>query len=175
MSGTRAENTAKKVKTEHIPSVAVTGASDGKARVRGVNSGEVSVDLRESKYRGFVIPANVATTRDKLFARMEGKSDAQKQETFEREWPLCAIGTDEEAFPFRAKPLLKKPKLEELSHHVGGNIEGVRVDELLRKVGYKTIYVNEEGKNINLEFNPDATAFAENKADSLVGDAVVCK
>lgn len=177
-SGALPESASKKSKLDAAPAPAdiagdIPAHPEERSRV-GLDA-DVQVDLRDKKYKAFVVPANADKTRTKFYAAMADKSDEQKRAAFEREWPLCVIGTDDEAFPFRAKPLLKKPRGDEIGDYVGGLIEGVGVDRLLRRSGYKFIYVNENGKMNDLEYNPDATAFAQYKHDPLVGDVVVVK
>ena len=136
---------------------------------------EVIIDLREKKYRGFIVLADFRTTQHDFFKKHEEKTIEEKRKLFDQEWPLCRIGTDEEAFPFRAKPLTKKPSGDEIRTMVGGNMERVMIDKILRDAGYKIMYVNEEGKMLEMEYNCDATAFARYKNDPLVGDVVVSK
>ena len=65
------------------------------------------------------------------------------------------------------KTYVGKPTLEELQEFVGGYIEHVSVRWHGRKI---TAYVNEEGKLLNLGFNPKATALMNNTRDEPYED-----
>lgn len=65
-------------------------------------------------------------------------------------------------------PAEVEPSLKTLQGHVGGFIEWVRLPFPV------TAYVNEEGKLLNLPFNPLATSLYANVNDSICGTMVVC-
>lgn len=72
----------------------------------------------------------------------------------------CVLADEDEAFPFVAMPLAKKPTFDRAKAITGiRTIERVNVKNYLAKSGFKWGWVDEEGLLNKSPFNPDATAF----------------
>jgi hypothetical protein len=113
--------------------------------------------MRLKKYAAFVVPA--------LRSSIVGN---------EADYVMCCIGGEDEAFPFLAMPLTRKPTLNVLQNFVGGRIETPLVAPLLKKAGYNWCYVNDDGMFNGMEFNADASAFVAGSSH-LFGNAVFCR
>ena len=62
----------------------------------------------------------------------------------------------------------KRFSLQELQGLVGGYIK------LARTLSGKIMFINEDGKRLNLQPNLKATAIAGLQGDTIVGNAIVC-
>jgi hypothetical protein len=101
---------------------------------------EPVVDLASKEYVGFIVHA--------------GKYPSGT--------PLCRFLPEEEMFPFRATPLVRRPKFDELKKMMGCSMgQFVTPKAHISKLGIRTIVVDEEGMCVpDPVYNVDASSLA---------------
>jgi hypothetical protein len=119
------------------------------------DNGEVVIDLTEKKYVGFIIHANPTP-----------------------EMQLCSIMSADDMFPFRATPLEKKLKFNDVKKRINCETgEFVVLTPQLKKLGIREVIADEEGLcKTNPQVNVDASALCQKMGNiPLVGDVAFLK